>query len=162
MTTQSHHALLQTCMGNLPFLPLPCECTSTSPGPAGLRAEQPPVKLVYFGAPGRSRVSCSVWIPEPLQGWGVCILQTEKHIFHLFKNKNLPVNGHRASQRHSWSHRALPPYIHFYPFCTSAGGNQVPLLRTQINGTCCHTGSGRFLPFSPLLTPIHPLNSTWF
>lgn len=34
------------------------------------------------------------------------------------------------------------------------------LLRTQINGTCCNAGFRRFLPFSPLLTPTHPLNSS--
>lgn len=40
------------------------------------------------------------------------------------------------------------------------GATQVLLLRTQINGTCCNTGSRRFLPFSPLLTPTHPRNSS--
>lgn len=40
------------------------------------------------------------------------------------------------------------------------GAAQVLLLRTQINGTCCNAGSRRLLPFSPLLTPTHPLNSS--
>lgn len=34
------------------------------------------------------------------------------------------------------------------------------LLSRQINGTWCSAGFRRFLPFSPLLTPTHPLNSS--
>lgn len=54
---------------------------------------------------------------------------------------------------------ALLPHVRFYPFCSSAGGSPGALLRTQINGTCCNAGSRHLRPFSPLLTPTHPLNS---
>lgn len=71
---------------------------------------------------------------------------------------NSPVNSHQASQRtylvRVLCHRTLAFILSAFP----QGATQVLLLRTQINGTCCYPGSRRFLPFSPPLTPTHPLN----
>lgn len=70
------------------------------------------------------------------------------------------MNSHQESQRHLPFPCALLPHVCFYPFCGSAGGSPGALLRTQINGTCCNAGSRHLRPFSPLLTPTHPLNSS--
>ena len=54
----------------------------------------------------------------------------------------------------------MSPHAAFILSAFPQGAAQVLWLRTQINGAGCNPGSRRFLPFSPLVTPTHPLNSS--
>lgn len=100
------------------------------------------------------RVDC-----DTVAGSSLYFTNWNEHLSVTEKKKN-PVNSHQASQRHISFPCALLPHVCFYPFCGSAGGSPGALLRTQINGTCCNAGSRHLRPFSPLLTPTHPLNSS--
>lgn len=98
---------------------------------------------------------------ETISGPGICILQTGTHIFQLFKKKKIFLG--LATRRVSDIFRSVVLCHCTLAFILSVflqGATQVLLLRTQINGTGCNTGSRRFLPFSPLVTPTHPLNSS--
>lgn len=85
------------------------------------------------------------------------------HIFQYLKRKKKKKSSQEQPPGESATRsfrRALSPHAAFILSAFPQGAAQVLWLRTQINGAGCNPGSRRFLPFSPLVTPTHPLNSS--
>lgn len=121
-----------------------------------------PLNPVFLRVPAWSWVSGLAQVPQPSQGW-VWYFKTRNAHLSVFKKKKKKKPSWEQPPGESVTRsfrRALSPHAAFILSAFPQGAAQVLWLRTQINGAGCNPGSRRFLPFSPLVTPTHPLNSS--
>lgn len=129
MTTQSHHAPLQTCSGNLPFS-ISCVKAEPQSWPCGNPRELIRAESRLLPRSG-TELGCWFGVDPDSCLRARCVFYTlELTSFSYLKKKKkseraptLPANSHQASPRTYLVPCALSLHICFHPFCISAGGS---------------------------------------